>query len=289
LSDARTRPMARRLRDAVEPIAANVYFAPEAQAAYGELGLSYLPGYFCSRGACLGGAPGEVITAAFAVFNPDIVIPAVTEGWSHTDAPSILAARQQGATASLTRLLVDSSVAGAVAVGRATELLRRAGGAGTVEGRPLFAGLRSLGWPGDPVGDLWRAADLVREHRGDCHTAGWVAAGVDAVEITLLTSAWWGVPVRSYIRTRGWTSEQIETAITALTDRNLLDGDALTPEGREFRLAIEDTTDLGVTLVMDALGEDAVELCELLEPWARTIVAAKGYPVDPSKLRVPRP
>jgi hypothetical protein len=148
--------------------------------------------------------------------------------------------------------------------------------------------LRSLGWPGDPVGDLWRAADLVREHRGDCHTAAWVAAGVDAVEITILTSAWWGVPVRSYIRTRGWTAEQVEVAVATLTDRKLLDGDALTADGRGLRLAIEDTTDLGVASVMDALGDDAVELCELLEPWAKAIVAAKGYPVDPSSLRVPR-
>jgi hypothetical protein len=36
---------------------------------------------------------------------------------------------------------------------------------------------------------------------------------------------------------------------------------------------------------MDALGDDDTELCE---PWARAIVAAKGYPVDPSALRVPR-
>jgi hypothetical protein len=284
MPDAHTRPIARRLRDAVEPIAANVYFAPEAQAAYAELGLTYLPGYFCSRGGCLGTVPGEVVAAAFAVFNPDIVIPAVTEGWTHTDAPSILAARQKGATASLAHL-IDAPPA---ATARATELLIRAAAAGTVEGRPLFAGLRSLGWPGDPVGDLWRAADLVREHRGDSHTAAWVAAGVDAVEITLLTSAWWGVPVRSYIRTRGWTPDQIEVAIAALTDRKLLDGDALTADGRELRLAIEDTTDRGVAPVMDALGDHAAELCELLEPWAKAIVAAKGYPVDPSSLRVPR-
>ena len=135
--------MSRRLRDLVEPLAANVYFAPEAHDSYMELGLSYLPGYFCSRGACMGQVPGEVVTAAFAVFNPDIVIPAVTEGWSKTDASSILKAREHGATASLMRILGDAPAG----LARAGELLRRAADAATGEGRPIFSGLRSAPRP----------------------------------------------------------------------------------------------------------------------------------------------
>jgi len=48
---------ARRLRNLVEPIAAGVYFAPEAQERYEEQGLNYFEGYFCSRGACLDKTP----------------------------------------------------------------------------------------------------------------------------------------------------------------------------------------------------------------------------------------
>src|SRR5438128_8811539 len=48
---------ARRLRNVVEPIAAGVYFAPEARDRYRGLGLDFFEGYFCSRGACLGKAP----------------------------------------------------------------------------------------------------------------------------------------------------------------------------------------------------------------------------------------
>jgi hypothetical protein len=248
-----------------------------------------VPGYFCSRGACLGQVPGEVVAAAFGVFNPDVVIPAVTEGWAKVDATTILGARQEGATASLTRLLVEETPDGTAPasdkdVARATELLRRAGAAPGVQAHPLFAGLRSLGWPGDAMGDLWRAADLVREHRGDSHNAAWVAAGVGPVEITLLTELWWRMPLNSYVRTRGWTAEQISAAIEGLRDRKLLDGDQLTPEGRELRAAVESATDLGEAAVVEALGGDAEELCELVEPWARTIVAAKGYPADPSAL-----
>jgi len=71
------RKVSRRLRDLVEPIAANVYFAPEAQAGYQAFDLGYIPSYFCSRGACMGQVPGEVIVAAFGVLN--ILIMAVLE------------------------------------------------------------------------------------------------------------------------------------------------------------------------------------------------------------------
>src|SRR5438105_8180769 len=276
----RVRAVSRRLRDLVEPLAANVYFAPEAHDSYKELGLSYLPGYFCSRGACMGQVPGEVVTAAFAVFNPDIVLPAVAEGWSKTDASSILKAREHGATAALARILGDAPDG----LARTTELLRRAAGAATGEGRPIFSGLRSLGWPGDPIGDFWRAADLVREHRGDSHTSAWVSHGVDPVEITLLTELWWKLPLNSYVATRGWRPDQIDAGIERLRSRGLVDGEGFTSAGVELRAAIEEATDRGEQRVVDALGDDADELLALLEPWAKAVVDSGGYPSDPSKL-----
>src|SRR5437879_5231752 len=105
VNDDVVRKVSRRLRDLIEPLAANVYFAEEAHAAYGALGLAgFGPGYFCSRGACMGQVSGDVIVAAFGVFNPAIVLPSVEEGWSKTDAATILAAREQGAAASLRRI-----------------------------------------------------------------------------------------------------------------------------------------------------------------------------------------
>ena len=77
---------------------------------------------------------------------------------------------------------------------RATTLLRRAADAAPWAGRPIFGGLRSLGFPGTPLGDLWRAADLLREHRGDSHVIAWAVGGADAVEILLLTEQYWGYP-----------------------------------------------------------------------------------------------
>jgi len=282
--DETIRSVSRRLRDLVEPIAANVYFAPEAQERYRALGLSYGPGYFCSRAACMGQVPGEVVVAAFGVFSPSIVLPSVAKGWTHTDAPTVLEARQAGAVASLQRLLGDASPEPIDGLERATDLLRQAGDAATGEGRPLYSGLRSLGWPGDPWGDFWRAADLVREHRGDSHTNAWVASGVDAAEITLLTERWWRIPVRSYAPTRGWNDAELDQAEQRLRDRGLITNDGFTPAGEKLRHDIEHVTDQGERRIVAALGDDADELFALLAPWAAAIVSQGGYPADPSKL-----
>ena len=63
-------------------------------------------------------------------------------------------------------------------------------------GRALFAGLSVLDRPTTPLGALWRAADLVREHRGDGHIAAWIPH-VDSTEITVMTELAWGIPARS--------------------------------------------------------------------------------------------
>src|SRR4029079_1570144 len=118
--DDRVRRLSRRLRDLVEPIAANVYFAEEAQKNYADLGLNYPQGYFSSRGACMGQVPGHVIAAAFGVFYPPMVVQFVDDAWSKTDAATGPAARQRGATASLERILGGPKPDG---IDRATELL----------------------------------------------------------------------------------------------------------------------------------------------------------------------
>ena len=168
---------ARRLRNAVEPVAAGVYFAPESHEEYEALGFDGSPvaadgvarpelkSYFTSRGACLGQVPGEVITSAFGCFNPRVVVPAVTAGWQVADRESLLAARERGSTAMLERVLGEKPEG----MARVTELLRRGADAAPWAGHAVYSGLRSLGFPGTPMGDMWRAADLLREHRGDSH------------------------------------------------------------------------------------------------------------------------
>lgn len=279
--DNRVRRLSRRLRDLVEPLAANVYFAAEAQQNYAELGLNYPQGYFSSRGACMGQVPGEVIAAAFGVFYPPMVVQFVDQAWAATDAPTILDARQRGAVAALERML------GAAPEGaeRATELLRRMADACTNAGRPLYSGLQSLGWPGDVLGDLWRSADLVREHRGDGHTCAWVSHGVTAIEVLLMTEAWWGLDLNTYMRTRGWPADEVDATLASLDERGLLADGKLTDAGTELRSSIESMTDRGEQAVVDAVSDAEMdELFTLLEPWSRAILTSGGYPTDPSQL-----
>jgi hypothetical protein len=277
----------RRLRDLLEPIAASVYFAPECHANYEALGYGPSAGdfggvaapnqvaYFWSRGAALGDVPGETIAAAFAVFNPDVVVPLVAEARAIATRDQILAARLDGQRDFLQRVI---SPAAAEGVERVTEVLRRLAAAGRIAGHHLYAGLRSLGYPGDPMGDLWRAADLVREHRGDCHIGAWTSTGLSGPEIMLLTELWWGIPPRTYALSRGWTTEQFDVADQNLAAAGYVAGGQLTDEGRGLRRAIEDATDWQEGPVADELAGDANELFALLAPIVADIVTHRGYP-----------
>jgi hypothetical protein len=279
VDDSQFHQTARRLGRLVEPIAAGVYFAPEAMERYGALGLSYVEGYFCSRGGCLGKAPWTVICAAFGAFNPAIVQPAITEGWKKTDPDAVLAARLDGATAQLTRLIGEPTRD----VERATEILYSLTETVDPSGRGLHSGLRALPRPDSPMGALWRAADLVREHRGDGHVAAWLPS-FDSTEITVLTEHYWGIPPRTYVFTRGWDAADVDAAYTRLEARGLIADDTLTPDGAETREEVERATDRAARAPVENLGDRAEELFELLTPMARAIVDGGGYPVDPSTL-----
>ena len=278
--------VSRRLRDVLEPLTGQVYFSPECHSAYEALGfgpspatsggvaLPDGPAYFTSRGSVMGQVPGEVVAAAFAVFNPAAVIPAVTMGWSITDAPTIGKARTDGAVAQLERILGPKPDG----LDRATELLTRATETLRPEGRPLYAGVRSQGAPGSPMGDLWWTGDLLREFRGDSHTVAWVGAGLDAVEMGLLTELWLGLPMATYIRTRAWSADQIAAGQDRLRSRGLIDGAEFTAAGRAERAAIEEATDRQLGEVVAVLGDDADELIDLLAGWSRAVIDACGYP-----------
>jgi hypothetical protein len=277
---------ARALAAALEPVTGQVYFSPECHAAYAALGFGPSPGhmgdvalpdgpaYFCSRGSVLGQVAGEVVAAAFGVFNPAVVVPAVAHGWTLTDATTICEARTEGAVGQLTRVL-GGKPAG---VDRATDLLRRATDGLRPEGRALYAGLCALGLPGDPLGDMWRLADRLREYRGDAHIAAWASAGFDATEIGLLTELYWGLPLRSYVRSRAWSDADLDAAEARLIDRGLVADGALTDEGRARREEIELDTDRACARIVANLADDLEELLAILRPWGAAIQEAGGYP-----------
>jgi hypothetical protein len=286
ITDEQVSVRARELGGALEPVTGQVYFSPECHRAYEALGFNASPGelggvampdgpaYFCSRGSVMGQVPGELIAAAFAVFNPAIVVPLVQYGWGLTDAPTICEARTEGAVGQLRRVLGDAPDG----LARATALLQRANESLAPAGRPLFAGQVSLGLPGDPIGDMWRLGDQLREYRGDSHTAAWSAAGFDATEIGLVTELYWGLPMRTYVRTRSWSDEDLDAADERLQQRGLVADGAFTDAGRAAREEVERATDRQCRPIVESLGDDLDELVEILRGWSKAIIGARGYP-----------
>jgi hypothetical protein len=277
---------ARRLAAVIEPFAGQVYFSPECHAEYAGLGFSPSPrqsngvalpdgpAYFCSRGSVLGQVPGELVASAFAVFNPSAVVPAVTFGWSITDAATIERARTEGAIAQLTRILGPAPEG----VERVRDVLDRASGSQRVAGKPLYAGVLAQEVPRSPLGAAWRYADRLREYRGDAHIAAWTSAGFDAVEIGLLTELYWGLPLKTYIRSRGWSDAELDDGITRLEYRGLVRDGSFTERGREEREAVELNTDRQCRPVIESLGDDVDDVINLLRPLGKAIRAQRGYP-----------
>jgi hypothetical protein len=285
LRDEEVSERARRLANAIEPVVGQVYFSPECHAEYESLGFASSPAsidgvampdgpaYFTSRGSLLGQVPGELVASAFAVFNPDIVVPCVQQGWTLTDAPTICEARTRGAIAQLERILGEKPEG----IDRANELFAKAVEPLRPEGRPLYAGVLAQGMPGDPIGNFWRQGDQLREYRGDAHTAAWTSAGFDATEIGLLTELFIGIPLRTYIRSRAWSDAQLDDAEARLEARGLLKDHQFTEEGRTAREGVERATDRQMRPAIEALGDDVEELLGIVEPWSAQVRQGGGY------------
>jgi hypothetical protein len=279
---------ARRLGSVLEPVVGQVYFSPECHANYVALGFDPSPGdalgvalpdgpsYFSSRGSVMGQVPGEVIAAAFGVFNPEIVVPLVDIAWTRTDAATIREARATGAVDQLRRILGDAPDG----VERVADLLAAASAPLPIAGRPLAAGIRSLPIPTDPLAAVWHHGDFLREYRGDSHNAAWVSEGLTATQIGLLTEMYWGLGMRTYSRSRGWSEAQFDAAEADLRARGLLDGDVFSDAGRALRESIEVATDNQMTPALDALGDDVFELFEIMEPWGAAVRGGLGYLSD---------
>jgi hypothetical protein len=198
----------------------------------------------------------------------------VDAAWPVADPEALLAARLQSATTFLAGLVGEEPEG----VGRAVDLLRPVAEAASLAGHPVYAGLRSLDWPDSPLAQLWRACDMVREHRGDSHVNAFVAAGVSPVEVNLLSELWRGAGLFSItVGIMRWPQAEADAALDRLRSRGWVDGEgdatALTPAGKEARDEIERATDRQERELVEALGDDVDELFALLEPWSRAVAA----------------
>src|SRR3954451_3488377 len=169
---------ARRMYDLVEPIGLVPYFADESDEALVALGLRNVwDAYFAGRAAPFGrSVPAEVVHAAFYNFAPGEVARHIPRVWDLTTPEAALAARERGCVAGMRRILGERADDPAIA--RAADLLLRAATSAPREGRVLYAALRRLPVPQEPVARLWHAATLLREHRGDGHIVALLAEGI---------------------------------------------------------------------------------------------------------------
>jgi hypothetical protein len=268
-----TTELARSAHRVLEPIHTLVYFVPETAERYADAGVKGgMRGYFASRSAPLGQVPAEVVIATFYNFAAGQVRKAIPSVWEAATPEQILAARLDGADAALRRLLGDAVASAEMS--RAAELARDATSVLSVEGRPLYAAHAALPWPEPPHLQLWHAATLLREHRGDGHIAALVLEGLSGLQAAVsYVATGKSMPEDMMKATRGYSDEEWNAAKQQLRGRGVLDeAGALTDSGRKQRQRIESLTDTAAVAPYDHLGAATTsELTELVRPWARSV------------------
>ena len=270
-----------------------MYFSPECHAAYVELGFEPSPGelagvampdgpaYFTSRGSVLGQVEPEVVAAAFGVFNPAVVVGGVAV---RLDAHRTRRRSSTPAATARSRSCTRDPRPPTDGLQRAGALLEPHGRAAAPR-RPPALRRAPLAWD-DPV-DAWtrffHLGDMLREYRGDAHVAAWTSAGLDAVEIGLLTEAYIGLPLRIVHPHARLDDRELDAAVARLEARGWMQDDALTDVGRTGREAVEDATDRAAAPRARSTRRRRGGLFGILEPWGATMREAGGYiggPVD---------
>ena len=232
-----TATPARRLRDALEPIATQGWWSPQAGARLDALGVDFLPGYVWGRAAALGSPTASVVAATFGVFEPGLIAAVYEAGSALVPRDDILAAREDGGTASVAAI-ADPDDCAAVADPLLAVLADLDG-----LGRPLFSALRALPVPTSPAGRLSarrgtrsgtsrrrppRGSRRGRPHRGRGERAHGTVARLRPRRVQ--RHPWVGPP-------------QLGAAVANLQVRGWMDGDDLTDRGRAAHVRIEEVTD----------------------------------------------
>ncbi|MGC9542706.1 SCO6745 family protein [Streptomyces sp. UG1] len=228
----------------LEPLHAVLYYAPQAFEEVAALGYATeqrWPSYFPYRAAPLGAVGAKQVTSAFYSFSPRMVAEHIDPAWKIASPEAVLRARTRGIDRAFRAILGDRTDSPELA--EAAALARRAAEAANTAGRPLAAANSALDWPQAPHLQLWHAATILREHRGDGHIAALLSAGLDPAE-SLVSFAAIGAASVERFESRGWSGEEWAAARERLTARGLVDADGRATEaGRELRREVEEQTD----------------------------------------------
>jgi hypothetical protein len=268
--------MARRMFELVEPIGAIPYMADEPNETMFALGFTdYWDTYFAGRAAPLGVVPAEVVDALFYNFAPGEVARHIPKVWRTTTPEAAIAARQAGCAKALRRILGGQVEAPAFA--RAADLLLEAATSAPIEGRPMYAALRSIPIPDGAVARLFHAASLLREHRGDGHIAALMSEGVGGLEAHVFLALDMGMPAERFGRIHHLPAAQLAAVIDGVRDRGLIGDDGwLSEPGRAVKRRVEALTDDLAAKPYESLEPGELdELMAALEPLATRLLAAQ--------------
>ena len=264
-----------RMFELLEPIA-TVTFSAVPNEAFLAVGMrNYWDGYFAGRAAPLGLAPAEVVHAVFYNFADGEVARHIPWVWGKITPQEAITVREQGSTAALRQTIGD--LADSPALARVADLATRAAVSAPTEGRALYAGLRTLDVPGEPVARLWHAATLLREHRGDGHNAALLTHGIGGTESHVLLALTLGMRAEEFGRVHHLPRAQLAAVVDGLRARGLVDAaGGFTEAGRQTRERIEALTDELAAPAYDVLSADELdELITGLEP-----IAAAAKTID---------
>ena len=271
-----TESTARRLFQLVEPVAVVTYMAHEPTEAVMALGLPTMwDAYFAGRAAPLGrDVPAAVVHALFYSFADGEVARHIPRVWDMVSPEDANAARQAGSVATLRRILGD--LVDTPGVARSADLLTKAGTSAPTEGRALYAAVRTLPLPAEPVARLWHGANLLREHRGDGHVAALLTSGIGGTEAHVLHALSEGMPAEKFGRVSHLPQAQLAAIVDGMRGRGLIGADGwLTAAGRQTKEQVESLTDQLAAPAYDILEPDELDqLVADLEPLAAVLVAA---------------
>lgn len=259
---ARVDSLARRMHRLVEPIGVVTYQAPEPMDELMALGLPNVwDAYFAGRAAALGPVAAEVVHAAFYSFADGEVARHLPRVWDLVTPEAALAARERGSVAALRRILGD--LAETPAVTRAADLATKAATSAPTEGRVMYAAVRTVPVPDEPLARLWHAATLLREHRGDGHVAALLTSGIGGTEAHVLHALSEGTPAEKFGRVHHLPAARLTAVADGMRHRGLVDASGwLTDEGRATKERVEALTDDLAAAPYDAL--EPAELDQLI-------------------------
>ncbi|WP_238588972.1 SCO6745 family protein [Pseudonocardia sp. HH130629-09] len=272
-----TAHTARRMHDLLEPICLVTYFADEPNEELAALGhRTYWDGYFASRAAPLGRVPAQVVHAAFYSFAEGEAARHIPSAWATIPPEDSFAAWRRGSVSALHRLLGAERV-GSPATTRAADLLTEAAAGAPTEGRVMYAGMRTLPVPTDPLTRLWQSAATLREHRGDGHVTALLAERIGGTEAHILSALDMGIhPPETFGRVHHLPRARLAEVMAGLRHRGLVDDAGwLTDAGREVKARVEAVTDELAAPPYAALSTAELdELVAALEPLSVVMAAA---------------